>query len=82
MTLKYYISGNVQHVHFREFIHNLCDMLDITGYVTNEADYVELVMSAELPKIEYVLKAIKTRYPTQIIFISDQENIYRNFNII
>lgn len=60
---KYRITGVVQGVGFRPFIHKLCDQLNLTGWIQNDSEGVLLELEGESISIENVINKLKIEPP-------------------
>lgn len=60
---KYRITGVVQGVGFRPFIHKLCDQLNLTGWIQNDSEGVLIELEGENSSIESVINKLKKEPP-------------------
>ena len=60
---KYRITGVVQGVGFRPFIHKLCDQLNLTGWIQNDSEGVLIELEGEKSSIESVINKLEKEPP-------------------
>ncbi len=66
-TVRIHIEGIVQGVGFRPFVYNLALRFNITGYVQNNSDGVEVLAQADPASLERFLAELKHKIPPQAV---------------
>lgn len=62
--ISLHIKGVVQGVGFRPFVYNLCQKLNLSGFVLNDPQGVKIEVEGEAKKISRFLKELKTKAPS------------------
>ncbi|MBP2143187.1 hydrogenase maturation protein HypF [Methanococcus voltae] len=63
MLKKIFVSGIVQGVGFRPFVYNIAKKNNLTGYVKNKGNFVEIVINGNLNDINNFLRSLEGEKP-------------------
>lgn len=74
---KIFITGTIQGVGFRPFIYNLANQLNITGWVNNNTNGVQIEAEGSSKQLQTFLELIPLKKPP----LSEIENIDHSFDI-
>ncbi|MBP2200747.1 hydrogenase maturation protein HypF [Methanococcus voltae] len=63
MLKKIFVSGIVQGVGFRPFVYNIAEKNNLTGYVKNKGNFVEIVVNGNSNDIDNFIRNLKEEKP-------------------